>query len=276
MSSEITSVAGRARRSVTWRSVTSGVPRPSNSPAPTVARVAETWATRSPALHPHAPGRGPPAVLVERSGQLREPAHLLVETVRPPRHVAGPRRTPVVFPAARRTYVQAARMYAHGGRRSSRVTAATAARRPSVGHHARPPARGGPQAVRRAGLRRAGREEIVARAGVTRGACTTTSPSRRRSSGRWMEEIEAEVMQVAEAAMQSETPARAAPTGGAGLSRRRATRQVRRVCIVDAPSSFPTEVRREIADRFADGQVREVLAAIAAAGRIPPSCPWTC
>jgi hypothetical protein len=44
---------------------------------------------------------------------------------------------------------------------------------------------------------------------------------------------------------------------------------VSRVCIIDAPAVLPADVRREISDRFAHGQVREVLTAIGTAGRIP-------
>ena len=71
-SSAITSPAERARRSATWRSVTSGVPRPSNSPDPTAVRVAATWATRSPVLQPtHRVGARQPASSSDRASSAK-------------------------------------------------------------------------------------------------------------------------------------------------------------------------------------------------------------
>jgi hypothetical protein len=43
---------------------------------------------------------------------------------------------------------------------------------------------------------------------------------------------------------------------------------VRRICLLDAPSVLPTEVRRQLAERYGLGLVRESLSACMAAGSI--------
>jgi AcrR family transcriptional regulator len=120
------------------------------------------------------------------------------------------------------------------------------------------------------GFAASGREEIVRRAGVTRGALYHHFADKEDLFRAVMEQLEQEVMQrVGIAAMRSEDPVEQLRLGAQAYLDAALDRSVSRVCIIDAPAVLPAEVRREIADRFARGAVREVIAAIAAAGRIP-------
>ena len=120
------------------------------------------------------------------------------------------------------------------------------------------------------GFAASGREEIVRRAGVTRGALYHHFADKEDLFRAVMEQLEAEVMhRVAVAAMQSDDPVEQLRLGAQAYLDAALDPSVSRVCIVDAPAVLPADVRREISDRFAHGQVREVLTAIGAAGRIP-------
>ena len=108
------------------------------------------------------------------------------------------------------------------------------------------------------------------RAGVTRGALYHHFADKEDLFRAVMEQLEAEVMhRVAVAAMQSDDPVEQLRLGRQAYLDAALDPSVSRVCIVDAPAVLPADVRREISDRFAHGQVREVLTAIGAAGRIP-------
>jgi AcrR family transcriptional regulator len=121
------------------------------------------------------------------------------------------------------------------------------------------------------GFAASGREEIVRRAGVTRGALYHHFADKEDLFRAVMEELEQEVMErVGRAAMQSDDPVEQLRLGAQAYLDAALDPSVSRVCIVDAPAVLPAEVRQEIAERYAHGSVREVLAAIGAAGRIPP------
>jgi AcrR family transcriptional regulator len=120
------------------------------------------------------------------------------------------------------------------------------------------------------GFAASGREEIVGRAGVTRGALYHHFADKEDLFRAVMEQLEEEVMhRVGRAAMQAEDPVEQLRLGAQAYLDAALDPSVSRVCIVDAPAVLPADVRREISERFAHGSVREVLAAIAEAGRIP-------
>jgi AcrR family transcriptional regulator len=119
------------------------------------------------------------------------------------------------------------------------------------------------------GFAGAGREEIVERAGVTRGAMYHHFASKEALFQAVYEEIEDEVLgRIAEAAMGATEPLEQFRRGAMAYLDVAANDDVRRICLLDAPSVLPTEVRRELAERYGLGLVRESLAACMATGAI--------
>ena len=119
------------------------------------------------------------------------------------------------------------------------------------------------------GFAGAGREEIVERAGVTRGAMYHHFSSKEDLFLAVYEAVEADVMQrVAEAALASSDPLEQLRLGALAYLEVAADRAVSRICLVDAPAVLPPDTRREVAERYATGMVREALAAAMAAGQI--------
>ena len=115
----------------------------------------------------------------------------------------------------------------------------------------------------------AGREEIVERAGVTRGAMYHHFASKEDLFRAVYEEVEVEVLeQVARAAMVTTDPLEQLRLGSRAYLDVAARSDVRRICLLDAPSVLSTEYRRAFSERHGLGLVRESLAAAMAAGQI--------
>jgi AcrR family transcriptional regulator len=115
----------------------------------------------------------------------------------------------------------------------------------------------------------AGREEIVERAGVTRGALQHHFGTKEDLFRAVFEAVEADVMHsVAVASMASDDPLEQLRLGALAYLEVAADLDVSRICLIEAPAVLRPDVRREVTDRYATGMVREVLAAAMAAGRI--------
>ena len=116
----------------------------------------------------------------------------------------------------------------------------------------------------------AGREEIVEQAGVTRGAMYHHFRSKEELFRAVYEAVETDLNHaIAKAAMSgSADPVERLRRGALALLEAAATPEVRRIVLLDAPSVLPFAVRRELADRYGLGLLREALAAVEAAGRL--------
>ena len=119
------------------------------------------------------------------------------------------------------------------------------------------------------GFAGAGREEIVERAGVTRGALQHHFGTKEDLFLAVFEAVEADVMQsIATAALASTDPLEQLRLGSLAYLEVAADLAVSRICLIDAPAVLSPDARREVTDRYATGMVREVLAAAMAEGRI--------
>lgn len=119
------------------------------------------------------------------------------------------------------------------------------------------------------GFAAAGREEIVERAGVTRGAMYHHFPSKEALFQAVYEACEEEVLaQVVTAAAGARDPKEMLRQGSLAYLGVAAREDVRRICLIDAPAVLPTEVRRELAERFGLGAIRTALQECMAAGLI--------
>jgi len=115
----------------------------------------------------------------------------------------------------------------------------------------------------------AGREEIVAAAGVTRGALYHHFADKADLFRAVFEAMEERVVtDVAEAAMVTDDPVEQLRLGCRAYLDAARDPGVRRICIIDAPVVLDETVRREIATNNALGMVREALAAAVASGRL--------
>ena len=119
----------------------------------------------------------------------------------------------------------------------------------------------------------AGREEIVALAGVTRGALQHHFRDKRSLFLAVYEEVEAEVVAAtAEAAMAGgEDPLSQLRAGCQAYLDAVLDPAVQRICAVDGPAVVPADVRQEITDRYALGLVRHGVEASMQARSIDPS-----
>jgi AcrR family transcriptional regulator len=116
----------------------------------------------------------------------------------------------------------------------------------------------------------AGREEIVAAAGVTRGAMYHHFQDKADLFRAVFEAVEEQVMvSVATAAMAVDDPVEQLRLGCHAYLDTARDPGVRRICIIDAPAVLDEQVRREIATANALGMVREGLEASIASGRMP-------
>jgi AcrR family transcriptional regulator len=111
------------------------------------------------------------------------------------------------------------------------------------------------------GFAGAGREEIVARAGVTRGALQHHFRDKTSLFLAVYEEVEAEVVAATAAAAMAE--------GGDPLEQLRAGCKayldavldpaIQRICAIDGPAVLASDVRQEITDKYALGLVRHAV-----------------
>jgi len=121
------------------------------------------------------------------------------------------------------------------------------------------------------GFAGAGREEIVERAGVTRGAMYHHFASKEALFRAVYERCEEEVLeQVMAAAAGARDPKEMLRRGCLAYLEVAARADVRRICLIDAPAVLPTEVRRELAERFGLGAIRGALQECIDAGLIRP------
>lgn len=119
------------------------------------------------------------------------------------------------------------------------------------------------------GFAGAGREEIVERAGVTRGAMYHHFPSKEALFQAVYEVCEEEVLElVMAAAAGARDPKEMLRLGSLAYLEVAAREDVRRICLVDAPAVLAPEVRRELAERFGLGAIRGALQDCMDAGTI--------
>jgi AcrR family transcriptional regulator len=119
------------------------------------------------------------------------------------------------------------------------------------------------------GFAGAGREEIVERAGLTRGALYHHFASKEDLFAAVYEEVERDLTEaVIVAAAGSSDPVEGLRLGAFAFLDAAATPEVRRVVLLDGPAVLSPEVQHEIAQRYGLGLVREALRAADAAGRL--------
>jgi AcrR family transcriptional regulator len=110
------------------------------------------------------------------------------------------------------------------------------------------------------GFAGAGREEIVERAGVTRGAMYHHFESKEALFRAVYEAVEEEVLeQVVVAAAAASGPKEMLRLGSHAYLDVAATDEVRRICLLDAPAVLAPDVRRELAEGHGLGVIREAL-----------------
>ena len=126
------------------------------------------------------------------------------------------------------------------------------------------------------GFAGAGREEIVERAGLTRGALYHHFASKEDLFAAVYEEVERDVCEaVIVAAGAARDAAEELRLGALAFLDVSAAPEVRRIALVDAPAVLSPEVRNDVAQRYGLGLVREALRAAEATGmlRVGPSGP---
>src|SRR5688500_4963550 len=114
------------------------------------------------------------------------------------------------------------------------------------------------------------RDEIVADAGVTRGALQHHFGDKASLFRAVYEEAEQEIVTaVAEAAMKAgDDPIAQLRAGCHAYLDEVLDPSIQRICAVDGPAVLSAEVRQDVTDRYALGLVREALRNAMAAGRI--------
>ena len=117
------------------------------------------------------------------------------------------------------------------------------------------------------------REEIVARAGVTRGALQHHFRDKATLFRAVYEQVEQEVVEaVAAAAMQAgDDPVEELQAGCRAYLDAVLDPAVQRVCAIDGPAVLAADVRQQIIDRYALGLVREALEMSIERGQIEPA-----
>jgi len=121
------------------------------------------------------------------------------------------------------------------------------------------------------GYGRSGREEIVAEAGVTRGALQHHFGDKEGLFRAVYEELEQQIVgSTAQAAMQvgHEHPLEMLRAGCRAYLDAMLDPAVQRICAVDGPAVLPADLRSEIADRYALALVREVVRSAMSQGEI--------
>jgi AcrR family transcriptional regulator len=115
------------------------------------------------------------------------------------------------------------------------------------------------------------REDIVRAAGVTRGALYHHYADKADLFRAVFEATEAEVMgRIGAAALAATDPVDQLRLGCRAYLDEALDPGVRRICIIDAPAVLDDATRREIAERYALGMVREVVGAAIECGRMAP------
>ena len=125
----------------------------------------------------------------------------------------------------------------------------------------------------RDGYAATGREAIVERAGVTRGALYHHFADKEALFRAVFEQLEAEVMARAAAAaiqVSPDDPLGQLRAGSLAYLDVALDPAVQRICLLDAPSVLSPAVRQEVVDAYAAGLVREVLKAAMDTGALIP------
>ena len=113
------------------------------------------------------------------------------------------------------------------------------------------------------------REDIVAAAGVTRGALQHHFRDKQGLFLAVYEQVEQEVMEaVATAAVRATDPVEQLRAGCQAYLDEVLDPAVQRICAIDGPAVLAADVRQEITDRYALGLVREVVEQGMAAGLV--------
>ena len=119
------------------------------------------------------------------------------------------------------------------------------------------------------GYAAAGREEIVERAGMTRGAMYHHFNSKEALFQAVFEAVERELCEaIATSAMASRDPIEQLRLGARAFLDAAATGEVRRIVLLDAPAVLPVDVRRRLSEQYGLGMVRAALHHAEAAGRL--------
>ena len=119
------------------------------------------------------------------------------------------------------------------------------------------------------GFAGAAREDIVASAGVTRGAMYHHFESKQALFQAVFEEVEGELCDaIAIAAMADADPVEQLRLGARAFLAHASTPEVQRIVLLDAPSVLDPDVRRALSERYGLGLVRESLRTIDIAGRL--------
>jgi AcrR family transcriptional regulator len=119
------------------------------------------------------------------------------------------------------------------------------------------------------GFAAAGREDIVERAGVTRGALYHHFASKEELFRAVYEQVEDELCGATiAAAAASDDPVEQLRRGSHSFLDAASTPEVRRIVLLDAPAVLPGDVRRELSERYGLGLVRAALQATEDAGRL--------
>jgi AcrR family transcriptional regulator len=119
------------------------------------------------------------------------------------------------------------------------------------------------------GFAGAGREEIVERAGLTRGALYHHFASKEELFAAVYEEVERDLTEaVVVAAMGTSDAVEGLRLGAFAFLDAAATPEVRRIVLLDGPAVLSPEVQHEIAQRYGLGLVLEALRGADAAGRL--------
>jgi AcrR family transcriptional regulator len=119
------------------------------------------------------------------------------------------------------------------------------------------------------GFAGAGREEIVERAGLTRGALYHHFASKEELFAAVYEAVESDLCDaVIVAAAGSSDPVDELRLGALAFLDAAANPEVRRIVLVDGPAVLPSEVQHEIAQRYGLGLVVAALSAVDAVGRL--------
>jgi len=115
----------------------------------------------------------------------------------------------------------------------------------------------------------AGREEIVERAGVTRGALYHHFGAKEALFRAVYEAVETDLCDaLARAAAAGRDPVEQLRLGTDAFLDAAGSREVSRIVLLDAPAVLPVEERRALSEQYGLGMVRGGLAAAAAAGRL--------